>query len=114
VFERREIAELSADELCEISQRWDVAICGDGLDPNHLHPYVWAAIPHNFMSHISFYNFPYAFGLLFSLGLYAQYQLRGSAFIPEFESLLASTGELMPFELGSICTIQVFGRPAWG
>jgi pepF/M3 family oligoendopeptidase len=99
VFERREIAELSADELCEISQRWDAAICGDGLDPNHLHPYVWAALPQNFMAHISFYNFPYAFGLLFSLGLYAQYQQRGNAFIPEFESLLARTGELMPIEL---------------
>ncbi len=99
VFERREKAELSADELCEISQRCQVAVFGDGLDPNHLHPYAWTALPHNFMSLISFYNFPYVFGLLFSLGLYAQYQQRGSAFIPEFEALLASTGEMMPSEL---------------
>jgi hypothetical protein len=42
---------------------------------------------------ISFYNFPYAFGLLFGLGLYAIYRERGDAFIPEYESLLASTGE---------------------
>jgi pepF/M3 family oligoendopeptidase len=113
VFERREMAELSADELCEISQRWDVAICGDGLDPNHLHPYAWAAIPHNFMSHISFYNFPYSFGLLFSLGLYAQYQQRGNAFIPEFEALLASTGEMMPSELATQFGIDLRDPSFW-
>jgi pepF/M3 family oligoendopeptidase len=113
VFARRETAELSADELCEVSQRWDVAFGGDGLDPNHLHPYAWAAIPHNFMSHISFYNFPYAFGLLFSLGLYAQYQQRGSAFIPEFEALLASTGEMMPSELAARFGINLRDPGFW-
>ncbi|MBI5291574.1 MAG: M3 family oligoendopeptidase [Chloroflexi bacterium] len=113
VFERREKAELSADELCEISQRCQVAVFGDGLDPSHLHPYAWTALPHNFMSNISFYNFPYAFGLLFSLGLYAQYQQRGSAFIPEFEALLASTGEVMPSELAARFGIDLSEPGFW-
>ena len=41
---------------------------------------------------LSFYNFPYAFGLLFGTGLYAIYQERGRSFMPEYEELLASTG----------------------
>ena len=41
----------------------------------------------------SFYNFPYAFGLLFGTGLYAIYQQRGAAFVPDYMNLLASTGE---------------------
>ena len=99
VFERREKAELSADELREISQRCQAAVYGDGVDSNHLHTYTWTWFPHIFFPGVSFYNFPYAFGLLFSLSLYAQYQQRGNAFIPEYEALLASTGEVMPSEL---------------
>jgi oligoendopeptidase F len=101
VFKRREQAELSVDELCKISKQSDVEIFGEALDPDYIHPYAWVAIPHSFMPNISFYNFPYAFGLLFSLGLYAQYQQRKSAFVPDFESLLASTGEVMPLELAA-------------
>jgi pepF/M3 family oligoendopeptidase len=113
VFERREKAELSANELSEITHRHAAAVYGDGLDPNHLHPYSWAATPQNFMSNISFYNFPYSFGLLFSMGLYAQYQQRGSAFIPEFEALLASTGEAMPSELAARFGIDLRDPVFW-
>jgi oligoendopeptidase F len=78
-----------------------MGIYRDALDPDHLHPYAWAAGPHNFMPNVSFYNFPYAFGMLFSLGLYAEYRRRGASFVPEYESLLASTGEVMPVELAA-------------
>ena len=101
VFERRSQATLSADGICEISLRWQAEIYGDSIEPQHLNPYAWVDIPHQFFPYISFYNFPYAFGLLFSLGLYAQYQRRGAAFTPEFEALLASTGEFMPVELAA-------------
>ena len=39
---------------------------GDGLDPDAMHPYMWACKPHYYSSGLSFYNFPYAFGGLFS------------------------------------------------
>jgi pepF/M3 family oligoendopeptidase len=113
VFERREKAELSADELCEISQRCQAAFYGDGLDPNHLHPYAWTALPHYFLPNISFYNFPYSFGLLFSLGLYTQYQQRGITFIPEFETLLATTGEVSPSDLAARFGINLRKRAFW-
>ena len=51
--------------------------------------------------------------MLFSLGLYAQYQQRGIEFIPEFESLLASTGEVMPTELAARFGIDLREQFFW-
>ena len=41
---------------------------------------------------ISFYNFPYTFGYLFSMGLYARAKNEGPSFLPKYESLLRATG----------------------
>jgi pepF/M3 family oligoendopeptidase len=92
VFERRRQAELSADELCEIMRRCQVETYGDGLDEAYLHPYMWAWKPHYYSPGLSYYNFPYAFGLLFGLGLYAEYERRGPSFVTDYEALLRATG----------------------
>lgn len=76
VFERRAKSELSADDFCEIMLRCQRATYGDGLDERYLHKYMWAWKPHYYMSGLSFYNYPYAFGLLFGTGLYAIYKER--------------------------------------
>ena len=93
VFERREQAELSADDFCEIMTRCQVETYGDSLDTGALHPYMWAWKPHYYSPELAYYNFPYAFGLMFGLGLYAVYKERGAAFIDDYEALLRSTGE---------------------
>lgn len=104
VFERRDKAELSADELCEIMERAQLATYGDGLDPKQLHKYMWTWKPHYYYAGFSFYNYPYAFGLLFGTGLYAIYQQRGAEFTKDYRDLLASTG------LGDAATLaQRFG-----
>lgn len=92
VFERRLQAELSADDYCDIMRRAQLETYGDGLDPAHLHTYMWAWKPHYYSPSLSYYNFPYAFGLLFGLGLYAEYERRGPAFVSDYEALLRSTG----------------------
>lgn len=91
VFERRRQRELSPDELCVIMTEAQQATYGDGLDGVVLHPYMWAAKSHYYDSS-SFYNYPYAFGLLFGLGLYAVYQRKPQGFQERYERLLASTG----------------------
>ena len=93
VFERRAQTELSATDFCEIMTKAQMDTYGEGLDENHLHPYMWTWKPHYYKPELSFYNFPYAFGLLFSLGLYAIYKERGKEFVPEYDELLRSTGE---------------------
>jgi pepF/M3 family oligoendopeptidase len=101
VFERRESAELAADDFCEIMIRSQKEAYGDGLDPDHLHPYMWLWKPHYYSTGISFYNFPYAFGLLFGLGLYAEFKQRGKSFIPAYEDLLRNTGAANAVDLAA-------------
>ncbi len=90
VFARRKERELSPEELCATMRDAQLATYGDGLDPEALHPYMWAAKPHYYGR--AFYNFPYMFGLLFSLGLYSVYRKEGESFVPRYDELLSSTG----------------------
>ncbi|MDW8052267.1 MAG: M3 family oligoendopeptidase [Armatimonadota bacterium] len=90
VFERRNERELSAQELCAIMREAQLQTYGDGLDPNALHPYMWAAKPHYYSS--TFYNYPYMFGLLFGLGLYARYLDDPDSFRARYDDLLSRTG----------------------
>jgi pepF/M3 family oligoendopeptidase len=92
VFEKRRERELSVDELNELMLDAQRQTYGDGLDPNALHPYMWAMKPHYYSAGRSYYNFPYMFGLLFGLGLYARYQQEGAEFTARYDDLLASTG----------------------
>jgi pepF/M3 family oligoendopeptidase len=113
VFERRAEAELSADDFCEIMIRAQKETYGDGLDWRYLHPYMWAWKPHYYRTDLSFYNFPYAFGLLFGLGLYAVYQERGAAFLPEYDELLRSTGEGTAADLAARFGLDIRQRGFW-
>jgi oligoendopeptidase F len=101
VFERRAAAELSADDFCEIMLRAQAETYGDGLHPDFRHAYMWTWKPHYYRPELSFYNYPYAFGLLFGLGLYAIYQQRGPAFIADYEALLAGSGEATAADLAA-------------
>jgi len=91
VIERRKDHTMTAAELCEIMIDAQKKTFGDGMDENCLHPYMWACKTHYYSTHTHFYNFPYAFGLLFGLGVYAIYQEKGDAFVPEYDELLAAT-----------------------
>lgn len=113
VFERRTEAELSADELCDIMARAQGATYGDGLDERYRHPYMWTWKPHYYDANLSFYNFPYAFGLLFGTGLYAIYQQRGTDFVPDYMALLASTGEANAADLAARFGIDIRQRQFW-
>ena len=113
VFERRKKAELSADEFCEIMERAQKATYGDGLDERYLQKYMWTWKPHYYSPSLSFYNFPYAFGLLFATGLYAIYQQRGSAFVEDYKKLLASTGEASAASLAKRFGIDIRSRKFW-
>src|SRR5579875_4186210 len=92
VFELRRRRDLGISEFNELMLQAQRETYGDGLDENVLHPYMWCVKPHYYSSHLSFYNYPYMFGLLFGLGLYAQYQQDPERFKQGYDELLASTG----------------------
>ena len=54
----------------------------------------WASKSHFSIAEFGFYNYPYLFGYLFSLGLYAQKARVGADFVPAYRALLADTGRM--------------------
>lgn len=91
VLERRHQEFLFADDLKDIMIKAQKNTYGDGLDQDTLHPYMWVCKGHYYNAGLSFYNFPYAFGGLFALGLYAQYEVEGESFVPKYQNLLTAT-----------------------
>jgi oligoendopeptidase F len=92
LFNRRRQRELSVDELNALMVESQRATYGDGLDEATLHPYMWAVKGHYYSTGRSYYNWPYTFGLLFGLGLYALYQESPNQFRAGYDELLSSTG----------------------
>ncbi len=113
VFKRREKAELSAEEFNEIMEWAQVETYGDGLDENYRHKYMWTWKGHYYYPELAFYNYPYAFGLLFGTGLYAIYQQRGEDFIPEYKDLLSSTGMGTAADLAARFEIDLRSPDFW-
>jgi pepF/M3 family oligoendopeptidase len=113
VFERRDAAELSADDFGEIMERAQKATYGDGLDERYPQKFMWTWKPHYYSPGLSFYNFPYAFGLLFATGLYAIYKQRGAAFVDDYRKLLAATGEAGAASLAKRFGIDIRTRKFW-
>ena len=113
VFEKRSDAELSADDFCEIMLGAQKETYGDVLDHEFLHPYLWLLKPHYYYGNLNFYNFPYAFGLLFGLGVYAIYMKAGAAFIPRYIELLRSTGAGQAADLAAKYGIDIGSRDFW-
>jgi oligoendopeptidase F len=65
------------------------------------HPHFWASKLHFFITDVPFYNFPYTFGYLFSLGIYAKALEEGKAFEKQYIALLKDTGSMSVEELAA-------------
>ena len=91
VIRRRKDTFLFADDLNQIMIDAQKEAFGDGLDHDQLHPYMWCCKSHYYRAGLSYYNFPYAFGGLFSRGLYAKYLEEGESFLPKYRALLKET-----------------------
>lgn len=113
VFERRAKSELSAEDFCAIMEDAQKQTYGEGLDPNYLHKYMWTWKPHYYYPSLSFYNYPYAFGLLFATGLFAIYQQRGKDFVDDYRNLLASTGQGDAATLAARFGIDIRQKKFW-
>lgn len=113
LFKRREEATLSVEELNEIMINSQKEAYGDGLDPEYLHPYMWACKTHYYSAGRNFYNFPYAFGQLFSKGLYSEYLKRGDTFSEDYKKLLSVTGKNNLKDIAMIMNIDITDIDFW-
>ena len=86
---RRRRTALSVADLRAAMLDAQEAAYGDGLHPDHRHEYMWAVKGHYFTP---FYNWPYTFGLLFGIGLYARYVDDPEGFRAGYDDLLSTVG----------------------
>lgn len=100
-FEKRKNGALSVKEIKELMTSCQLKAYGNGLDSQYLHPYMWTWKPHYYDASYSYYNFPYAFGLLLAKGLYAIYKHKGASFSKTYEDLLSLTGKM---DLETVCS----------
>ncbi|WP_134686606.1 M3 family oligoendopeptidase [Brevibacillus migulae] len=113
LFKRRLEGSVPVKELKEIMLWAQKEAYGDGLDPNVLHPNMWTCKPHYYYADYNFYNFPYAFGLLFAKGLYAVYLQRGEAFVEQYDQLLSVTGKMNIADVAKIMDVDVRSVDFW-
>jgi len=88
LFEWRRQRDLTPEELSGLMEEAQERAYGDALASRH--PFMWAVKPHYYGS--DYYNYPYTFGLLFGLGLYAAYLEDPASFPERYDALLADTG----------------------
>jgi pepF/M3 family oligoendopeptidase len=111
VFARRERGTLSAAELCQLMTNAQAEAYGDGLDQSTAHPYMWLLKPHYYGSH--FYNWPYTYGLLFGLGLFAEYRNDPDRFRAGYDDVLSRAGMDTAEELGASFGLDVTDEAFW-
>ena len=111
VFARRQRRTLGVNELNEIMLQAQNDAYGDGLDQSTAHPHMWVLKPHYYGSH--FYNWPYTYGLLFGLGLFAQYHRDPERFRSGYDDLLSRAGMNTAEELGAAFGIDVTSGDFW-
>ncbi|WP_372590408.1 M3 family oligoendopeptidase [Fervidobacterium pennivorans subsp. carthaginiensis] len=111
VFERRIAGPLSVKELKEIMLNAQKQAYGDGLNEEILHPFMWLVKPHYYSPTFHFYNFPYTFGMLFALGVYAKRDEPG--FFETYKKLLASTGKGTAEEVAASVGIDITRKEFW-
>ena len=113
VIEAKDNEFMLADRLCELMIDAQDKTYGDALDPNYKHPYMWVNKGHYYSAGLNFYNFPYAFGLLFAKGIYAQYQDIGKPFFTTYKELLNKTGVMSCEDVAKIANIDITDPKFW-
>ncbi len=92
LYQERAAGELSVTRLCELMLDAQRTWYGDALADDQLDPWFWASKLHFYIAGLSFYNFPYTFGYLFSLGIVARAREAGPGFVTQYVDLLRRTG----------------------
>ena len=113
VFEQSQKKFLMAEDLKQLMLDAQKQAYGDGLDESALHPYMWVCKGHYYRSGLSFYNFPYAFGNLFAVGLYNMFLEEGENFIPKYKAMLKATPTCTIEEAGAMMGIDLSDKKFW-
>ncbi len=88
-YEERKKGIVSTKRLNELMEEAQREAFAGALGETH--PHFWASKMHFYITGVPFYNFPYTFGYLFSLSIYAKAKEEGTAFEEKYMALLRDT-----------------------
>ena len=91
-YEERKKGIVLTSRLNELMEAAQQEAHGGALDT--LHPHFWASKLHFYITSVPFYNFPYTFGYLFSLSIYAKALEEGVNFEQKYIALLRDTASM--------------------
>lgn len=95
-YEKRKNGTLTARQINELMLQAQKDAFDNSLDIYS--PHFWASKMHFYFDDVPFYNFPYTFGYLFSLGIYAQAQ-KTDNFEDKYIALLRDTANMSTEDL---------------
>lgn len=113
VIEARKDGTLTASDFNDLMIAAQKETYGDAILEESLHPYMWAVKSHYYSPDRAFYNYPYMFGMLFGMGLYARYTEDAEAFKANYDDLLASTGSADAATLAARFGIDIRSKDFW-
>ncbi|MDE1547831.1 M3 family oligoendopeptidase [Jeotgalibaca caeni] len=96
-YAERQKGLVSAERISELMEAAQKEAYQDRL--SEYHPHFWASKLHFFIDGVSFYNFPYTFGFLFSLSIFAEYQKQPEGFEEKYMALLRDTAVMKTEDL---------------
>ena len=112
VFTTRAQRDLSPAEFEALMAGAWHDIAGDAIDPETVWAMSWT-IGHFIGDTVWYYNFPYAFGMLFALGLLAAHETNPDGFLERFDVLLADSGMRDARELAADFGIDLADPAFW-
>lgn len=112
LFAMRAQRELSAAEMEDLMASAWRAVAGDAVDPDTVWSESWT-MSHFVGDTVWYYNFPYAFGMLFALGLLAAREADPDRFLERLDMLLADAGMRETSELAARFGIDLTAPAFW-
>ncbi|OZM57787.1 oligoendopeptidase [Lottiidibacillus patelloidae] len=91
-YEERKNGLVSTNRLNELMVEAQKEAFNESL--NEYHPHFWSSKLHFYITGVPFYNFPYTFGYLFSMGIYALALKEGKSFEDNYINLLRDTARM--------------------
>lgn len=96
-YKERQNGIVSKERLDELMLDAQKEAYGEALE--EYHPTFWGSKLHFYITSVPFYNFPYTFGFLFSLGIYAKALEEGANYEEKYIALLKDTASMTVEEL---------------
>lgn len=96
-YEERKQGVVSPERLAELMKHAQEEAYAGALE--EYHPLFWASKLHFFITGVPFYNFPYTFGYLFSVGIYAMALESGKGYEKKYIAILKDSASMTVEEL---------------